>query len=940
MSDPIPSGEAPSSLKGRTVGPAQPDHDCATPPRSNLGRSLGYFYLLRFSLLLWLSLPAFVGLDLFNVLTTATRGILTIESGQGWIWAGFFVTITGWIALLFARVTCAYGEDRFNLEPPDWMKVGTDMSWRTFLLAQLPGLSMLLYLWYLATHDGGRTGGVSPCALVAGALVAVALWALLTVFSYWTYETDDNLRERGIEISRQKRSDPNGLTSAAFFAPIVNAKFLRELEKAPPPALARGFNDLFQRLGRGAGPGFHKDPCNPNSPLNAGLSLTLILFVYLAFLYYIFFFYTAPVALAGMRYWLLIPVLGGLLIWFYKALPYFKTVFDSSHARIAKYFLGVVVVLLPVWLLVGYAIALAIKQKPNIDFPVIASVYILLFSLCSGLSGLAFLLDRYRVPVLTSAIVAFVPLHLVAGIACLQGTPFGEAQHIVQTRDRAPVSLMYPQGILDRFHDTHAPGTPIIIVTATGGGMHAASWTAQLLGDLEKKFSEQSTPIPFHDSILLMSTVSGGSVGASEWIQAYRRPGTQASFEDFTARAREITECSSLEAIAWGLIYPDIIHLFVPFRFTDRVEGLDRSWSLQTAIERNERTRCSSTTTDESLVSQMYLGTLADFAQALNSGSDWVPAFSLNTTVAETGDRFLLANYRLPMVTTANSELLLASSFLDVFWDKEDPSHPQLADLPLSGAARLSASFPFVSSMSRVPRNVAKTPYHFGDGGYFDNDGTGTVIEFLRQAYLAHCDDGQSHTSPDTKPKEVAPCPQATIEHPAPRDRILLIEIRDGDEPRSDNPPDSESNQESVHAVWGPASQLGGPIETFYHAGHESVTRRNRGALCLLETALRSNSPSVSIEHFVFAYHQDRPNFTQPLNWHLTKADKDEIQLNLDGKVQYKDKNGKWVKSPTPTPRLEEVVAKRFRDLLANPRSASVDCCGAIQDNEEPLGEN
>jgi len=909
------------------AAPKPRNEDCIAPPKSAAGRFFGYLYLLRFSLLLWLSLPAFVVLDWKNVLTTATRGILTIESGWGWIWAGFFVTLTGWIALLSARITCAYGEERFNLEPPNWMKVGTNMTWRTFLLAQAPGLVMLGYLWRLSVTDGERTGAaaaLSLLSLLGGALIALALWALLTAFSYWSYQTDETLvKQHRMTKVRSKPTGPDGLANTAFFAPVVTPALLKALENAPSPALSRGFNDLFQRLGRGAGPGFHKDPCDPDSPLNSGHMIALILFFYLAFLYYVFSFYTAPVPLDGMRFWLLVPVFGGLVLWFWKALPYLKSVAAQGPRRVAMYLLGVAVVLLPVWLLVGYSIALAWRQKPNTHFPVIASIYILLFALTSGLAGLAFLLDRYRVPVLTSAILALIPIHLVAGMKGLRDSPFGEAQHIVQTlspRGGAPASLMYPKEVLQRYRDTHPGNSPIVIVTATGGGIHAAAWTAQLLGELEKEFALQNTAIPFHDSILLLSTVSGGSVGASEWIQAYPHYNsegettTSSGFANFTetsgtpaqTAAQRITECSSLEAIAWGLIYPDIVHVFIPFRISDGIEGLDRSWALQRAIERNEPAGCVSREDAGKAGApvkpvDVFGATLGDFARTLGSGPAWVPAFSLNTTVAETGDRFLLADYRLPVPTTKHSELLPASSFLDVF-DHADTPAPQLADLPLSAAARLSASFPFVSSMARVPRNVAQTPYHFGDGGYFDNDGTGTVIEFLREAYLPKPEDRSADESgPFDKSQTTSgtPPPHAgSGSPPSVSDRILLIEIRDGDDPLSDNPPDSLSNQKAPHAVWGPAEQLGGPVQTFYHAGHESVTRRNRRELCVLESALAGTAQRISIEHYVFAYSNKRKNVDQPLNWHLTSKDKDEIRQNILAES---------------TVKLEERIAKRFK---------------------------
>lgn len=52
--------------------------------------------------------------------------------------------------------------------------------------------------------------------------------------------------------------------------------------------------------------------------------------------------------------------------------------------------------------------------------------------------------------------------------------------------------------------------------------------------------------------------------------------------------------------------------------------------------------------------------TLGQAAKNLSNGT--MPAFTLNTTVAESGGRFLLSNYMVPEVTTSNTEFLPAES--------------------------------------------------------------------------------------------------------------------------------------------------------------------------------------------------------------------------------------------------------------------------------------
>lgn len=77
------------------------------------------------------------------------------------------------------------------------------------------------------------------------------------------------------------------------------------------------------------------------------------------------------------------------------------------------------------------------------------------------------------------------------------------------------------------------------------------------------------------------------------------------------------------------------------------------------------------------------------------------------------------------------------------------------------------------------------------------------------------------------------------------------------------------------------------PAQAMYLAGHESITRRNRRELCLLESDLAprrsDNSKSntqyggLSIHHVVFSIDDAH----SALSWHLTEAQKDFIRTNV-----------------------------------------------------------
>jgi hypothetical protein len=162
-------------------------------------------------------------------------------------------------------------------------------------------------------------------------------------------------------------------------------------------------------------------------------------------------------------------------------------------------------------------------------------------------------------------------------------------------------------------------------------------------------------------------------------------------------------------------------------------------------------------------------------------------------------------------------------------------------DLPLATAAQLSATFPYVSSASRVPNAFETNGLHFVDGGYYDNDGTASVIEFLRAAL------------------------EKSKSHPL---RVILVEIRNSGDPLSDLPQDSAK-------PWNLLLQLIGPLSTFWSAGHESVTERNRVGLDLFEMAY---SDRIQLERIVFADNNAKDKVkTDPLNWSLTPLQRNEV---------------------------------------------------------------
>jgi hypothetical protein len=212
----------------------------------------------------------------------------------------------------------------------------------------------------------------------------------------------------------------------------------------------------------------------------------------------------------------------------------------------------------------------------------------------------------------------------------------------------------------------------------------------------------------------------------------------------------------------------------------------------------------------------------------------------------------------------------------------------------------MSATFPYVSSQARVPRALDNAPnsVHFADGGYYDNDGTATAIEFFRYAFT---------------PRD------ANDKAPAGKVRVLLIEIRNSDEiagssgdATPDHTFDAKANPEPL---WNFFNQAVGPLEGFWNAGHESDTARDQAGLELLEHAY---SAQLEVHAIVFGDTCATTRAkTDPLNWSLTPVQQNEVMLTSSGDAMKKRyaKAKEWFEKPES----EWDHAARVKDELPKP---------------------
>ncbi|HWQ32766.1 MAG TPA: patatin-like phospholipase family protein [Blastocatellia bacterium] len=448
----------------------------------------------------------------------------------------------------------------------------------------------------------------------------------------------------------------------------------------------------------------------------------------------------------------------------------------SGHVSAATLFL----LFFGVYLLAGY-LASPWRER-SIGIPSLACVILLLTLLNWGFSGITFFLDRYRIPVL-----------MTVGVWLLITAQFKGSDYY------------YP--LLPLKAQTSEPIRPVaekrkaIVVAASGGGIQAAAWTAQALAGLELQCRRELSdrPYEFGRNIRLISAVSGGSVGAMYFTGAYRAP---AGLPDEATLQQTVEQAmsSSLDQVAWGLVYPDLMRSFFPFiwstRATDRGHALEQAWQKT--------------------------GGITDSLDVWRAGvsAGWRPATIFNATIVDTGERLLFSTSGLKVRSHGGRY------FSDLF--------PQ-SDIPVTTAVRLSATFPFVTPAARADADAPRAAkYHVVDGGYYDNYGVASLVEWLDAALE---DSGSGYTD------------------------VLVLLIRSFPSGAGGEPTDSRG--------W--FYQSFAPFSTLLHVRNTGQSSHSEVELDLLLRALKTESRKIEVIPFEF---EGDP----PLSWHLTRAQQQSIR--------------------------------------------------------------
>ena len=358
-------------------------------------------------------------------------------------------------------------------------------------------------------------------------------------------------------------------------------------------------------------------------------------------------------------------------------------------------------------------------------FPAILYLFLILIVLTWLLTLVSLRADVSRMPVVLTAVIVLFALfqlsdsdHRYEVMPKPAGWDLPSAAEVVRASLRDD-SLRRADAGRDPRRDY------LIAVAASGGGIKASLWTARVLEGLSEALGDD-----FDNAVVLMSTNSGGSVGGMYYSEAFTPKGgpSREVLEDIV----EAAGASSLSATVWGMAYPDLLR-FVSggLLMRDGWRARDRGWAMDRTWESYRRGFADSP--------EGRPRRLGDWVEGVRSG--WRPAHIFNATLVETGAAMRFSTVDLGSAD-ADAPGSVPREFDDLF-DRED--------IDLATAARLSASFPWVSPIASgwmhpdslalvatseaaqdsLRQKQAASAFHITDGGFFDNFGVYSALEFL-----------------------------------------------------------------------------------------------------------------------------------------------------------------------------------------------------------------
>ncbi len=412
---------------------------------------------------------------------------------------------------------------------------------------------------------------------------------------------------------------------------------------------------------------------------------------------------------------------------------------EAPHRRIAGLGKGTNLVFLLV-AAANFIVLLVIQRYPNVMSP-LGPLALLLLSgtfFCITAGYLVLIADRWGLPVLSLMFVFACVLHALH---------LNDNHHVrlhpgdKTTRAEPPRDPRRELDFVDyRSHwlSTRCEGAVAerpcvaVFVSAEGGGIRAAAWTAMVLSRLEHQTrAEARRRAPEADAatidraalsyhVFAASGVSGGSLGLATYVGLLPKFRANDQFERMDAEAQAFLDNDFLAPTLASMLFTDFTQRLVPGRWVqDRGRALTRAWETHWPE-------------DTSVRLDAPFGDLYTSVDGKPVPPD-LPALFFNSTVVGSGERFVQHPFTALPASGAHTwaAAINGSDYLT-------------PEVPLSEVVLNSARFTYVSPAGTVSRradralradkmgeSISPDTIQVVDGGYFENSGATTLQDII-----------------------------------------------------------------------------------------------------------------------------------------------------------------------------------------------------------------
>jgi hypothetical protein len=315
-----------------------------------------------------------------------------------------------------------------------------------------------------------------------------------------------------------------------------------------------------------------------------------------------------------------------------------------------------------------------------------------------GIGYLIYLVELYYTRKVDEPTKRRFPILSAVAVLCAALSMFGDPYAIRTIGALPEKSIKTMAEAVNDFENNSGCKGPMVVVATSGGASRAAYWTATVLSKLHASSDH------FRKCFFAISSVSGGSVGATEFVAAINNdPIFDSNGSNYVLEA---AGSDYLGSTLGGLFVNDGIFAFLhywnlPSRASSLEISIENAWG-KFAPDPNK-----------GLIS-------GDFLNLWKKDHAW-PILLINGTHAQSGRRIITSNI--------NTNGLFVDSY--DFFDVTKKS------ISASTAMHNSARFSYVSPAGHLPPGGIKNADqgYIIDGGYYENFGAETALELVQAVH-------------------------------------------------------------------------------------------------------------------------------------------------------------------------------------------------------------